>query len=245
MDLVKSLIVNWEQKVRDNENTNLADAYFSFDDETNKRIAVELFKHVFENVLNWTPEDVRNNLVYEMIQKMKLTKPYRCIAKSFPKGIEARSGTWYLAKACYPDQIKDCELEDIWKMQYMRVRNAKKGRYLTDFFTDADGRLKARICMQYELVNNVRFKDQEEMYDYFADTEKSMELIEAAKLKTPMNIHYENPLEYMHDSLAPDQRSEFLLMFKRFEQLDKEYHQAHDQTKKRKYTRKKAESNGK
>lgn len=238
MDIAKALIKNWEQKVRDNDNTNLSDAYFSFDAETNKRIAVSLFRHVFENVLGWTPEDVRNNLSYEIIRSMKLVKPYRCVAKSFPKGIEERTGTWYLAKICYPDAIKDCEVEDIWKMQYMRVRNAKKGRYLTDFFTDAEGRLKARVCMQYELVNHVRFASQEEMYDFFADTEKSMELIKEAKLKTPMEIHYANPLEYMHDSLAPEDRSEFLLMFKRFEQLDEEYKRMHAADKKRKYRKK-------
>ena len=59
------------------------------------------------------------------------------------------------------------------------------------------------------------------MYMFFADTPQAIKFLKSVKLKTPLDLLYASPLEYMHESLPESQKDEFLFKFAEFTQMDK------------------------
>ena len=219
METTKAMILEWEKRLRENDNRPLPKVFFSYDDEQNEKEAIILFKYAFEKILQWTPEDARNNLNKEIIEKLKLKRVYKKII--FPRGLSYRGDYWYVAKKCYPDKIHGCGKEDIWKMLYLNVLANPNGKYPKEYFCDADGKLKAKLFLMHQLENYVRFSNIEEMYKFFSSTAEANEFLKECKLLPAMKVHFDSPLEYMHESLPVEQRDNLLLMFTEFQNMDK------------------------
>ena len=219
METTKAMILDWESKIRNNDKKKLSSSYFCYDDAQNEKEAIVLFRYVFEKVLHWTPEDIRNNISMEIIEKLKLKKAYNQII--FPRELSRRSDCFYLAKKCYPDQIHGLNQDDIWRMEYMKVLDNKYEKFPKNYFSEAAGDLRAKVFLLYQLETQAKFRNKEEMYMFFADTPQAIKFLKSVKLKTPLDLLYASPLEYMHESLPESQKDEFLFKFAEFTQMDK------------------------
>lgn len=219
MDTTKAMILDWERKIREHDTKPLSNSYFSFTPDQNEKQAIALCRYVFEKVLHWTPEDVRNNITGEIIETLMLKKAYGKFI--FPRELSSRSDYWYIAKKCYPEKIHDYTAEDIWKMEYLKVLDNRCGKFPKNYFSETNGELRAKIFLLHQLESTVQFEDLEEMYTFFANNQRASKYIADCKLKAPLDTLFASPLEYMHESLPAEQKDEFLLKFVEFTEMDR------------------------
>lgn len=173
----------------------------------NRDRVLALFRFVFEEILNWTPEDAANNLNGEICSKLDLNKPLAQLAPYFKEvGCTIQSDHFYVAKLCYPDVLKSYNQRQSVITTYQAVLRAKDVHFSTVFFSEGDVELKATYCLMYALSHQVRFKNVWEMYKFFADDTKGNQFIQEFRLQTPLKKLFINPLHYLHQSLTSEQR---------------------------------------
>ena len=231
-ETTRAMIQEWERQLASNEPIKIPDWFFSHTDEQNHENACHLFRYVFENILEWSPQDVMNYLSADIVAKLGLTKPYSRLI--FPteikngrstRTLESRSAYGYVAALCYPSVIHEYDLQNIWIMEYNRELSGEKRASIRDFEGE-HGYDKARLLLNYWLINHPeeRFTDLEAMYAFFA-TKEASDYIKKIKLDKACQIFFKSPLEYFHESLTEDEgdesaKSEFLLQFTEFKVLN-------------------------
>ena len=114
-----------------------------------------------------------------------------------------------MAKLCYPDEVGSLfNYRDLIILRYKKVLESGKS-FPKKYFDAPDGNDKARIIMQHALfTSEMRFKNVDELYSYFADKKTSNEFLTKNKLKNICTISFPTPLDYAHYSLAPEQRED-------------------------------------
>lgn len=94
-------------------------------------------------------------------------------------------------------------------------------RFPKEYLNEAEGHLRAGICMQYMLKEFYNFKSIYEMYEFFADPAKSVQAVKDCKLFKTCSDLYNSPLDYLHDALPHKQKSDLLYSMYRFMELEK------------------------
>ena len=200
------LIDVWEKSIREDSNVKISSKYFPYPKQSqeNHKLAITLFRYVF-SVLEWTPHDVMNFISKDIIEKLHLESAYNQLI--FPAEVSPRSNPNYIAKLCYPDALPELSRENIWLMTYQKVLSG--GNFKKDFFTDENRYKKARLFLNWYLINHPKkeFTDLHTTYDFFA-SKKGKTFLKSIKLEKPCEQLFESPLEYFHESL-PDDGDEF------------------------------------
>ncbi len=219
------LIQTWESGLRENSMKPLSPVFFSYSKEQNHEEACMLFRYVFENILEWSPYDVVNYLNYEIVERLNLKKAFANLIYP-PEYKDRRCACFYVGVLCYPDIVRDFKKTNVWIMEYNNILHKGRGYYVT--FEKDTGYDKARFLLNYYLVNNPdpRFTSLEATYEFFASPEAET-FLKQIKLWSPCEQYFLSPLEYFHASLPDDTgedtaRSEFMLMFTEFKQLNGE-----------------------
>lgn len=173
----------------------------------NRDRVLALFRYVFEEILNWTPEDAANNLNADICAKLDLNKPLAQLAPYFKAvGCTIQSDHFYVAKLCYPDVLRNYSQRQAVLSTYQAVLRAKDVHFSTVFFSEGDVELKAAYCLMYALSQQVSFKNVWEMYKYFANDTTGTKFIQDWRLQTPLKKLFLNPLHYLHQTLTDEQR---------------------------------------
>lgn len=71
------------------------------------------------------------------------------------------------------------------------------------------GMLRAKICLQYAINQNLLFKSADDLYNFFASKD-CIKYLKQNKLYQLYVSFYSTPLEYMHDSMPSSVKNEFL-----------------------------------
>ena len=88
-------------------------------------------------------------------------------------------------------------------------------KYPKNFFLAQESDLYLAVCMQ-DALNHLPVSRTADLYDYFADEEKGWSFLKKACLYTPAHNFYDYPIDVLHASLEPDQRSELDYHYGRF-----------------------------
>lgn len=185
-----------------------------------KQRVIILFQFFFEKIMEWTPQDALNNLNEDAIQRAMLTNAYAAIVKEKKIYIPPfkKSDYFYLVKLCYPNEIHFGK-QELAILRFKSVIEAGKS-FPKGYFEEADGADNARIILQYALAtSDIRFKNIEDLYAYFATSKTANSFLAKNKLTNACNNNFATPLEYMHLSLAPQQRDHFLYNYHAINEL--------------------------
>ena len=163
-----------------------------------------ILKYVYEDLLHWTPQTIRDYNNPVLIEKLHLTRPVRKI--DFPPELSPEDDLFYIAKFLYPDIIK-CSKKNLTLRVYERVISGDLLKYPKKFFSDAEGELNLNICFQYAVSQHMHVKSIEELYDFFADKEKGIEFLKENRLHNPFLDYYEYPIDLLHASLPTSQKN--------------------------------------
>lgn len=207
-DFSLAMIDEYEQCLRTNR--ELSKMYFFEEPQAviDER-AIILFKYFFEKIMQWTPQEALNYFDEDTVRKAKLMKAYKPFSKGFPADGYSASDYFYVVKRCYPEQIH-INKRDLIIAYYKKVLE-NGASFPRKFFSDSDARDKARIMLQYALISrDKRFDDIDDIYSFFADKSKCSSYLDSVNLKKVCTAEFDSPLEFMHLSLAPQQRDDFL-----------------------------------
>lgn len=180
----------------------------------------EALRYLFEAFLEWTPVQVRDCLTADIIRLLKMEPLINRVP--CPPELDRNRDYEYVAWYLYPE-TRNCTKKDLAIKVYHRLNNGEISRFPKGYF---DGTVqawfRARCAFQCMLIEYMPpFSSLEAMYAYFASP-KGREAIREYKLLVPLRELYESPLDYLHDSLSSQQKSEELYeKYKRIQQKRK------------------------
>ena len=170
---------------------------------------------MFEDVLDWTPNDVQNHCSKEVIDLLGLRPAYRALmwpstydasGKRVPL-VDSRSGYGYVAALLYPNVIRTLGKQKLWIMEYNAMMSGRGQRaFRVDDFLGNDGYDHARLLLNHYLVNNPdeRFENIEDVYKVFSNRKDAEKILRKAKLLIIQQALFKSPLEYLHAALPDD-----------------------------------------
>lgn len=173
----------------------------------------ELFRYVFENLLNWTPEMARDYLTMDIIKKLHLMRPLKKL--ECPPEINIEQDLFCVAWMVYPDKIHISRHALVINV-YQKVLQDKMLKYPKKFFLESDGEVNACICLLYAINQQLPYKNVRELYSFFGNRKKALRFLRSVRLYVPCNSIYEYPIDFLHAALPDDQKEELIYRYERF-----------------------------
>ena len=197
-------IINEYEEILIGNRKKISSNYFLFDKKGNERVALSVIRYAIENLLGW---DVHNTIKLfnsNYISFMKLDQMVKYIV--FPSDV-TKDDTEYILYLLYPKYV-DYDIKRYTLRIYEKVMN-NEGRYPKDYMYGYLGMLRAKICLQYAINQNLLFKSADDLYNFFASKD-CIKYLKQNKLYQLYVSFYSTPLEYMHDSMPSSVKNEFL-----------------------------------
>lgn len=177
-------------------------------DENHKNVCT-IYRFAFENLLRWTPEDIKNYISTDILKQLKLDTILRYF--NCPPEIEIETDLFYIAQMLYPTKIQ-FDFKKTCICMFKKVLNNEKQKLPKGFFTKTEGKIRGNICLQYVLDNELFFENIEEMYAFFAST-AAFKVLKQYRLNSMLTSYYATPLDYLHNALSENQRNDFLYYY--------------------------------
>ena len=199
-----SVINDYEEVLIGNKG-EISKDFFAFDRKGNQRVALSVFKYAIEKLLKWDAKRATELFNESFMHLMKLDQMANYII--YPSDVSPKD-TEYILHLLYPKEVQ-YELKKYTIRIYKEVMAGKR-RYPKDYMFGYLGLLRAKICLQYSLVQTSQlFKTTDELYKFFASPE-CIKYLKKNRLLQLCDSFYNSPLEYMYDSVPTDLRNEFL-----------------------------------
>lgn len=214
--LNKNVLYEFESVLLDKK-TSLSPYFFNQTSEQNEKTALAIIKYVVEVHLKWTPEQVRKNLTWDVIQLMKLDSIMKYI--NFPPEADRKKDLFIVAGKLYPNKIK-INSSAMTILTYKKIISREQYKFPKCFFDGNEGRYRALICLQYMLNQYTSFESVEEMYKVFS-TPKASKLLKKYKLQAARVAMYEYAIDYLHDALPDDVKNEYFYHYYKFKIANK------------------------
>lgn len=223
----KIAILQYEAKLIQGHKKATANTYIG-DTATRSRVALAVFRHVIENILQWSPDIAFANMSMQLIKDLKLNNEWSNL--DLPREIKQFSSAKYVIAMLYPKKFMALfSVETLAIQVYRSSLEQRRGIFPKNYFLDENGRLKAQVCLRYMLNNYAVYETIECIYREFANTKKIHKLLKSYGLDLPARTLYDNPLDYLHESLSSQQRSELFYNFYRFKNNIRQYEEELEQ----------------
>lgn len=197
-------IINEYEEILIGNRKKISSNYFLFDKKGNERVALSVIRYAIENLLGWDVHNAINLFNSNYISFMKLDQMVKYIV--FPSDV-TKDDTEYILYLLYPKYV-DYDIKRYTLRIYEKVMN-NEGRYPKDYMYGYLGMLRAKICLQYAINQNLLFKSADDLYNFFASKD-CIKYLKQNKLYQLYVSFYSTPLEYMHDSMPSSVKNEFL-----------------------------------
>jgi hypothetical protein len=177
-----------------------------FDGEARQkeRAALDIVRYAVENLLRWSPKEMAAKFNDEVITRLKLTKIVSYI--TFPPEADKKRDYFVYAHKLYP-HIIPMNLYTLTILTYNNVHEKHLVKFPKGFFDDNLGRTRALLCMNHALSSDRTVRTKQELYKMFTET-TGMQFIQRHRLDLARRLSWETPLDFMHESLAPNDRDE-------------------------------------
>ena len=129
-----------------------------------KTTAKQILRFIFEELLEWTPEQVRDYLTPQIAEQLHLTRIVHQI--DFPSECNPETDLFYLAAFVYPEQIRISKRKQVLFV-YEKVLQGKLKNFPKIFFLSGDAEYNLEICLAYALNHFGNFHSVEELYGFF------------------------------------------------------------------------------
>ena len=197
-------IINEYEEILIGNRKKISSNYFLFDKKGNERVALSVIRYAIENLLGWDVHNAIELFNSNYISFMKLDQMVKYIV--FPSDV-TKDDTEYILYLLYPKYV-DYDIKRYTLRIYEKVMN-NEGRYPKDYMYGYLGMLRAKICLQYAINQNLLFKSADDLYNFFASKD-CIKYLKQNKLYQLYVSFYSTPLEYMHDSMPSSVKNEFL-----------------------------------
>lgn len=170
---------------------------------------VNLFRYVYEDLFEWTPDEVVRNTDKEFLERMHLTSLFGMLP--FPPELDPKVDIYYIGHILYPD-IMPYDKKAMTIRVYEKVLSGTIKKFPKKFFDGGNGRLALQICFQSAVSAKLQYSDVEGLYRFFVSP-KGMRFLQQMKILVPCLEAYGNPISLLHDALPDTARSELYYRF--------------------------------
>ncbi len=175
--------------------------------------ALIIFRYAFDTYLGWSPEELRENLTYEIIEKLKLKQALKYIM--YPPEFDKKKDMFYIVWKLYPHTANITLNEQVLRV-YRMVLNGDLIKFPKEYFSGNEGRIKACICLNYMITEYMAFDTIEELYEIFASPAINS-YFQQYRLNSLCKSLFLNPVDYLHTMLPSTQKIPFLFYYYSFE----------------------------
>lgn len=204
MDFLKSAIAEYEDTLVGKRKA-ISTFYFSYGENGNMKLALQIMKYAFETYLKWEPQVLRDYLTSEVLERIKLKSLLRYIV--FPPELNAKEDLFYIAWLIYPETIHYGK-KDLALRVYKKLLDKEIQKFPKEFFTGSDGVTRTQICLRYMIEQYLHITSVKELYEFFS-TDECIKTLRKYKLLTICRDLYDTPVEYLHSSLSKEQKDIF------------------------------------
>lgn len=184
-------------------------------------IVAGLLRYAFNNLLGWTPEEVKNYATMEMVGKLRLGNAVKKLSFPAELSMGREKNMFYLVSLMYPEKYGMIK-RDIILAAYKAVLSGELPKIPKNFFFKADSQLYTAICLQYAISMNITVRSIKELYAKFADNAWAWNFLKKARLDVPCRDMYRYPVEMLHDALDEEQKNDLYYHYYLFKaSLDK------------------------
>lgn len=173
--------------------------------------ALYIIRYAFETYLRWSPQDVKNYITLEIIQRLKLDRYLKYINTPPYIQLSNKHDIFYIAAKLYPDEIKFDEKKLVLRV-YKKILSRDLKRFPKDYLSGYDGYVRSQLCFRYMVTQFMSFGSIDEIYEFFG-TRKCKKAMEKYHLMNVCQKLYTTPLDYMHESLSDRQKDELLYLY--------------------------------
>lgn len=170
--------------------------------------ALKIIRFAFDKYLRWRPEQIRDSLTMEVVQKLKLDTLINSYVDFPPEFSKSGLDISYLAYLVYPEKFHLSHRDQCVNMLHKIYRGEIK-KYPASWTTSNDGLWHLQTLIQYTIEQLPRFKNPEALYEFFASPAGIKALKDHNVYLLAMGL-CENSFEAVHFSLPPNAKSEFL-----------------------------------
>ena len=185
--------------------------------EEKAEAAKAIIRYAITEILQWTPEEARDHITWDIIKQMKLDKILRYIP--YPTDIDKVKDPDYMIYSAFPDMEYDIRRQIL--RVYNRLMNGEIEEFPKKIFEGPRGREKAVILLDEIIRTRLSTSSIEQLYERFADTAKANRKLAEWKIYSISRKLYCTPLDYLHYSLSEENRDEFLYTFYQYRNVSK------------------------
>ena len=186
-------------------------------------VAAEIIRYAIDTHTTWSPEYARAHFSQETITDLKLTSVVDQIP--FPPELDRKKDFYYYIIKAYPERFNVYDPTNNVIAVLENVISKKLARFPKNFFAGGnDGVKRAQLCLRYAIGNYMHYPNTEALYRDFGEKngKAGKQVLKECGLLSCCQTLYESPLDYLHDSLYPEERNHFLYKLYRFDaQLEK------------------------
>lgn len=184
-------------------------AVWQNDERYNSDLAERFLReYVVEKMLGWSPYEMYKKFNRSVIRQLHLSP---ILGKIILPTEAIREDYFVYAHILYPDIIP-FDFKSMTILMYNRILSGTVKRYPRGFFSDTYGKKRAKLCLRYVLFQKNAFSDSDNLYRQFIG-DAGKKLLESHKLTLAYEYQYEDPIDYLHDSLEPGERDDFIYKF--------------------------------
>ena len=167
--------------------------------------ATILLRYIFENILEWTPQMVRDYLNKDIVDWLNLSNAIKEIP--FPPELTPSKDFFYIASFLYPKTVPYNKRDAVLRI-YLREIRSKSPKFPVGFFKNKDGKENFNICLRYVLSENFFASTNKDIYNYFSDQKKAKAFFNHNLLLKPCMLLYDSPQEAVHEALPDGDKNE-------------------------------------
>ncbi len=169
-----------------------------------EKMALEVIRYAFEELLKWTPEMIYECKDIALLDRMRLHQIYKT------KIIHAKDRycTCFqlIAAKLYPSKFKIDTVTSVIEI-YKRVLDGELERLPRNIFNTEDGIMKLGYCVRYILTEKIMYSSVRELYDRFSSIGINTEL-DSFKLLKIYPLFFETPVDMLHYCLPKSLRDD-------------------------------------
>ena len=193
---------------------NYSDRFFGKDKKANMKNALAVIKYALVHYLGWNADAVSENLTYEVMDQMHLLPLMRYI--EYPTEYDKTKDFFFLASLLFKD--KALGFKDKTIHTYECILNGSLAKYPKDYFVGSDGIVRASICLQYLITQEIMWTDINDLYYIFA-SDTGYDLLKQYRLWNACREVFDTPVDYIHFTLPKEQRDPLFYRYYRFKYL--------------------------
>lgn len=227
------IIVEYERILKDPTKVGMDPYNFkSMSEDAQQELAVEIIRYGLTYIMHYSAYDALKYTTPEVLKRLKLQSLLKYIKT--PTGLNEKDKMKYLIHLCFPKEIP-FDLKRNIKDIYEKVMASKKSdnpeekyTYPKGFFGNYDAKFNAAICLQFMIMRYLHVKDINSLYELFNNKSAALKVLTEHNLQKPVKkLYNDDTLTYLHDSLTPEERSDFLyfnyMYMNMYEQEEKKY----------------------